>query len=166
MATPRTDPALADPLFAELRQHHPEVDVILLPQPAPVPEVATATKEQRDALAAVLDGLVDDLLAWLSREPAWESVERSGQWHTDGRGQSYYEAVIVVRDLEAGSNIELLRSTGATLVRLGWRARPVDGNQPRLVARRQGFAATAAARATSLLLTVRTPLVRDDEAIR
>jgi hypothetical protein len=62
----------------------------------------------------------------------------------------------------------LLRRTGAVLVGLGWQARPVPGDRPRLVARRRGgLEAVATVRPTSLVLTVRTAKFRAaEEAVR
>ena len=67
----------------------------------------------------------------------------------------------MVGDLDRGENVALLRSTGNALVGLGWQARPVPGDRPRLVGRRRGgFEAAATVRPTSLVLTVRTAKVR------
>ena len=88
-------------------------------------------------------------------------MTREGRWHTDEWDQSWYEAVAVVGDLDRGDNVALLRSTGNALVGLGWQARPVPGDRPRLVARRRGgFEAAAYVRPTSLVVTVRTAKVR------
>ena len=153
------DPTLNDPMLRVLRERHPEVDVVVLPQPAPAPVAPELARDRRDALAADVEVLVDDLLARL--QPGAGSLAREGRWHTDEWDQSWYECVAVVGDLAGGENIPLLRSTGSALVGLGWQARPVPGDRPRVVARRRGgFEAAATVRPTSLVLTLRTAKVR------
>src|SRR5688500_16098038 len=132
------DPALADPMLRVLREQHPEVDIVVLPQTAPAPQSPDLTVAQRSALAADLDRALDDLLARLSDDPATAPVTRESSWHTDEWHQTWYECGAVVGPLEEGANIALLRSTGQTLVGLGWQARPVPGDRPRLMARRRG----------------------------
>jgi hypothetical protein len=157
------DPTLADPMLRVLRERHPEVDIVVLPQPAPVPQVPELGPAQREAFAADLERLLDDLLG---RLPHAGSTRRDGRWHTDEWDQSWYECVSVVGDLAEGDNITLLRSTGNALVGLGWQARPVPGDRPRLVARRRGgFEAAATVRLTSLVLTLRTAKVRPAEEL-
>src|SRR5687767_9914602 len=124
MATPPTDPTLVDALFRELRQRHPEVDIVLLPPQATVaePRVPEADAEQRGALAESLEQHVDDLVARLSHEPGWTAEERAGRWITDEWGHTCYETAVEVTRLADGDNIALLRSTGNALVGLGWQA--------------------------------------------
>lgn len=153
------DPALADPMLRVLRERHPEVDIILLPGPAARPPVPTLAPEEREALAHSTEALVDDVLAHLSREPAWAESVREGRWRDDSQGQARYEVVVVVSGLEEGANIDLLRATGGALVELGWQARPVRGKRPRLAARRAGVSATATVRATQFLLKVQSAWV-------
>jgi hypothetical protein len=152
------DPTLSDPMLRVVRERHPEVDIVVLPQPLPVPRLPELGPAQREAFAADLDRLLDDLL---SRLPGTGSVERDGRWHTDEWDQSWYECVAVVGGLADGDNITLLRATGNALIGLGWQARPVPGDRPRLVARRRGgFEAAATVRPTSLVLSARTAKVR------
>lgn len=158
------DPALDDPMLRVLRERHPEVDVVVLPQTVP-PVAPELVPEQRDALAADVEGLVDDLLVRL--QPGERSPARAGRWHTDEWHHTWYECVTVVGDLAVGDNITLLRATGSTLVGLGWQARPVPGDRPRLVARRRGgFEVVATVRPTSLVLAFRTVKVRVAEVAR
>lgn len=153
------DPTLADPMLRVLRERHPEVDVVVLPQNAPAPVVPDLAVDGREGLAADAGRLVDDLVTRL--DLGERTATRDGRWHTDEWDQSWYEAVAVVGDLDTGENIALLRSTGNALVGLGWQARPVPGDRPRLVARRRGgFEAAATVRPTSLVVTVRTAKVR------
>ncbi len=166
MATPPTDPTQVDPLFRELRQRHPEVDIVLLPQQAPAaePRVPAAGQAQRGALAESLERHLDDLVARLSREPAWTAEQRAGRWITDEWGHVCFETAIEVTGLTPGDNIALLRATGNALTGLGWQAQPVPGDRPRITARRRGGETAAAkVRESSLVITARTPLVRPVE---
>ena len=157
------DPTLTDPMLRVVRERHPEVDIVVLPQPVPVPAIPELGRAQREAFAADLETLLDDLLA---RLPGAGQVKRDGRWHTDEWDQTWYECVAVVGGLAVGDNIDLLRSTGNALVGLGWQARPVPGDRPRLVARRRGgFEAAATVRPTSLVLTLRTAKVRSAEEV-
>lgn len=171
MATPPTDPALADPMLRELRQRHPEVDIVVLPQPvaAAEPDVDPMGREQRDALTDDIERLVDDLVARLSREPAWTDAQRFGQWRTNEWGHVSYDTAAEVAGLADGANVALLRAAGHALVGLGWEAVPVPGDRPRIAARRPGgVTASLTVRPTSLVITCRGPFVRpvDDEAGR
>jgi hypothetical protein len=158
------DPTLDDPMLRVLRERHPEVDIVVLPQNAPVPVVPELAADGRDAFAAGAERLVDDVIARL--DLGGRTAARDGRWHTDEWGQSWYEAVAVVGDLGRGDNVALLRSTGNALVGLGWQARPVPGDRPRLVGRRRGgFEAAATVRPTSLVLTVSTTKVRLTEEV-
>ncbi len=151
---------MADPMLRVLRERHPEVDVVVLPQPAPVPAAAELTLPQREALATTLERSLDDLLARVA-DPAPAETVRGSRWHTDEWGLTWYECTAVVGPLPEGGNIALLRATGHALVGLGWQARPVPGDRPRLVGRRRGgLDAAATVRPDSLVLTLRTAKVR------
>ena len=167
MTAPAPDPALADPMLRVLRERHPEIDIVVLPQTAPAPQAPDLTREQRGALAGELDRSLDDLLARLATDSAAGPVQRDAAWHTDEWDQTWYECVAVVGPLGEGDNVSLLRATGHALVGLGWQARPVPGDRPRLAARRRGgLSAAATVRPDSLVLTLRSAKVRvaDEEA--
>jgi len=149
-----------------LRERHPEVDIVVLPQPAPVRRAPEVDRSGRDALAEDLERDLDDLLERLGSDGPPHSVQRDHRWQTDEWHQTWYEAVAVVDDLADGANVALLRATGKALVDLGWRARPVPGDRPRLVARRRdGSEAVATVRPTSLVVTFRTAKVRAVEEV-
>ncbi len=152
------DPTLDDPMLRVLRERHPEVDIVLLPQTAPAPVAPELGADERAALATGVERLLDDLLDRLGIGD--RPVAREGRWHTDEWDQGWYEGVAVVRDLVPGDNVALLRATGSAMADLGWQARPVPGDRPRLVGRRGGFEAAARVRPTSLVLTMRTAKVR------
>ena len=155
------DPTLDDPMLRVLRERHPQVDVVVLPQPVPTRVAPELAADQRDALAADLERALDDLADRLGADAALRSVQRDHRWQDDEWGHTWYETVAVVGDLADGDNVALLRTTGRALVDLGWQAGPVPGPRPRLVARRRGGAeATAAVRPSALVLTLRTTKVR------
>lgn len=153
------DPTQSDPMLRVLRERHPEVDVIVLPQPAAPAPAPVLDSSQREALAADVETALGDLLTRLG--PAAAAAGRDGRWHRDEWGRTWYESAALVRDLAPGANVDLLRSTGHALTGLGWQARPVPGDRPRLVARRRGgLEASATVRPTSLVVTVRTVAVQ------
>ena len=156
-----SDPALTDPMLRVLREQHPEVDIVVLPQTTPAPQVAELSADQRRALAAGLGSSLDDLLARITTSPAAGPVRRDGSWHDDEWDQTWFEAYAVVGPLAEGDNMTLLRGTAAALVGLGWQVRPVPGDRPRLAGRRRGgLEAAATVRPDSLVLTLRTAKVR------
>jgi len=162
MATPPTDPALADPMFRELRQRHPDVDIVLLP-PQPVvaeAEIPSLTALECSALVDDLDALVGDVLARISLDPAWTGAEQAGHWRTDEQGLTFHETAAEVGDLPEGANIALLRTAAAAFVGLGWQVKPVPGDRPRLVARRGPFSASATVRSDAFILKASTAHVR------
>lgn len=170
MATASMDPADADPMFRGLRRRHPGVDVVLLPQPTPAePRVPSLTQEQRASLAEDVERLVDDLVARLSREPAWTAAQRFGQWRTDEWDHVSYVTAAEVGELTGGGNIALLSAAGHVLLGLGWEAVPVPGDRPLIAARRAGgVTASVTVRPSTLVITCRSAWVGgvDDEAGR
>ena len=166
------DPAealAAAPMLGVLHERHPDVDIILLPGPPPPPaDGPAATPAQLDALAEDTEVAVDDLLARLVRDPAWSgSSQRESRWRRDAVGRTYREVVVVVTDLAAGDNVRLLRAVGNALLELGWTARPVSADPPRLAARRGPRSATAAVREGALQLFVGSGRVRAaEESVR
>lgn len=156
------DPIDADPMLRVLRERHPNVDVVLLPGPAePVGHGAPlATATDLAALAGETEALMDALVARLARHAAWpDDVQRESRWRRE-RGPvpssrfAHREAVLVAGGLADGDNVALLRAAGNALLGLGWRARPVAGAAPRLVARRGAFSASALVREASLQVVV------------
>ena len=169
MPPPATDPGAPeptlDPMLRVLHERHPEVDIVVLPQHAPAPVAPVLDAGDRDELAAAAERSLDDLLERIAAETHGR-VARDAGWHTDEFGQSWFECVAVVEELGAGDNIVLLRSTGHALVGLGWQARPVPGDRPRLVARRRGgLEATATVRPTAVVVVLRTSRIRAAEGV-
>lgn len=164
-ANPRTpeEIVLADPMLGVLREHHPDVDVVLLPTP-PTPRPAevdpVATPADLARLAQETDHLLDTLVARLTRHPSWpQHPEREARWRHDrmasaDHGLAHRESLVVATGLAEGDNVALLRASGNGLLGLGWQARPVPGSRPRLVARRGPFTASAMVREGSVQLTI------------
>ena len=51
------DPTLDDPMLRVLRERHPEVDIVVLPQEAPAPVAPVLAADERDVLAVGVEGL-------------------------------------------------------------------------------------------------------------
>lgn len=160
------DPVTSDPMLRVLRERHPEVDIVVLPQGAPARRAPDVDGPGRDALSGDLERVLDAALERLGSEGPLHSVRRDHRWHTDEWDHTWYEAVAVVDELAPGDNVALLRATGRCLVDLGWQARPVAGDRPRLVARRRdGSEAAATVRPTTMVLRLRTAKVRAVEEV-
>ena len=57
------DPTLNDPMLRVVRERHPEVDIVVLPQPVPVPEIPELGPAEREAFAARLRARPDAYIA-------------------------------------------------------------------------------------------------------
>jgi hypothetical protein len=166
--TPEPVPT-GNPMLDVLRARHPEVDIVVLPDPVAERAAASASGTaipeapaiSPATVAQTAESLIQDLMARLGRQPAWQEaeVERGVQWHRTPEGYRYVESVVAVGGLEPGANIDLLRATGAAMQDLGWLARPASGTRPRLVARRGPFRATAVARPDGLVVTITSGLL-------
>lgn len=171
--TPEPGPT-GNPLLEVLRARHPEVDVVVLPDPAiqraaeeavlPA-DVVGVEPVAPDAVVSEVATLAQALAARLSTLPAWQAAEvaRAGRWRRTPDHHHWFEAVVEVSGLQSGENVALLRATGNALLGLGWLAAPVSGDRPRLMARRGTFRATATARPDGLVLTVTSGLLADVE---
>lgn len=167
--TPEPGPT-GNPLLEVLRQRHPEVDVVVLPDPAlQRAEAALTAPPDRvgddvlapDAVVREVATLAQSLAVRLSTHPAWQEAEvaRAGRWRSTPEDHHWFEAVLEVSGLAPGENVALLRATGNALLGLGWMAAPVSGDRPRLIARRGTFRASATARAEGLVVTVSSGLL-------
>jgi hypothetical protein len=168
-------PVADDPFWRTFHAEHPEVDLVLLPDPtrtarsedapaADAPAVEPATLEQVEAVA---DSLLDELDDHLTGRPGWPAVvPRTQVRRQDPLRRRYLECRIVVNDLTPDRTVPLLRSVGNAFLASGWRARPVPGERPRLVARRGPFTATAAVTPDSLQLILRSGLLPAEGAPR
>ena len=160
MTASAPDPALADPMLRVLRERHPEVDIVVLPQTAPAPRAPDLTSAQRGALAGDVERSLDDLLDRLATHPAGGQVRRDATWHSDECDQTWYECAAGAGPRGVRDTLALRRAPGADRAGLGWRARPVPGDRPRLEARRGALVAAATVRPDGLVLTLHTAKVR------
>lgn len=155
------NPVEADPMLRVLREHHPDVDVVLLPgRVVPTQDSPLAGRADLDTLVDETEALLDALVGRLSRLEAWpQDVQCESRWRrepvaAEGTRSVHREVVLVAGNLGDGDNIALLRATGNALLGLGWLARPIAGTTPRLVARRGAFTASALARGDSLQVVI------------
>lgn len=153
------DPVMDDPMLRVLRERHPEVDIVVLPQPTP-PTARELDAPRCDALAREVDEALAALLARVVGERASGVAVDTG-WQDDEWDLAWYETTAVVGPLTRGDNVALLRATAHALLGLGWQARPVPGDRPRLAGRRRdGLEAAARVRPDSIVVTLRSPKVR------
>jgi hypothetical protein len=122
------DPALADPMFRALRQRHPDVEIALLPPPAPITDRPPATPAQCRAIQAHAGAVLARVAAALGREPDQRVQHWWGQAHPEMR-RWVVSATFGAPD---GDGLGLLRGLGDTLARLGWDPRPAADGSPRL----------------------------------
>lgn len=169
MADPTSDPALADPMFHELRRRHPDVDVVLLPAPEPDSHPPLASTGQVRALRAH----VDAVLATLSRRLGVQPRESLGLWWQQAHPLAHRRVVraAFVSGSPDRPPSDLLRTVADELVALGWETRPAADGSPRVravadpvevVAEATGSA--LAVRLTSTPLWVAPQALADDEA--
>jgi hypothetical protein len=154
-------PPLDDAFWRRFRDDHPEVDLVLLPDPALVPpSPAPADDGPRltpGQVEAVSDRLLDELDEQLAGTPGWPpALPRTRRWRTDVHGRRHLESHLVVEGLAEGEPVPLLRAVGDAFLAAGWRARPLPGDQPRLAARRGPFRATAWVRPDALVVSLRS----------
>jgi hypothetical protein len=128
MAPLPPDPALVDPMMRELRERHPDVDIVLLPpvQPLDAPAATTAQCQARMLHA-------DRVLATLSERLGREPTARADYWwsqdHPDVRR---WVTAAAYGDLDDEGPVPLLRRLANTLVHLGWEPRPAADGSPRV----------------------------------
>jgi hypothetical protein len=160
--------APGDTFWRAFRSEHPEVDLVLLPDPALTapPRIASpGGPETAEQVGVVADRLLDELDDHLSGRPGWPVVvARSQMWRHDPLDRRYLECRLVVDDLD--QPVPLLRAVGNAFLAAGWRARPLPDDQPRLVARRGSFRATAAVTPDALHVVLRSGLLPAEEARR
>lgn len=128
MASLPPDPALADPMMRELRERHPDVDIVMLPPVAPLTE-PSATRAQCLARMQHAQRVLDTLSERLDREPTARTDYWWGQGHPDVRR---WVTAAGYRDLGDRGAVPFLRRLADTLVQLGWDPRPAADGSPRV----------------------------------
>ena len=161
----------ADPMMGAARERHPDVDIVLLPDPAATePLSATdASLDQQAQLGSGVAQLARVLLARLRDDPQWpQDTQAALGWQLDEAGRRFVEADIPAGDLPADAAMRLLRATRDLLHDVGWETREVAGVQPGLEARHRPAEQTATAFATlvddGLAITLRSVRVVPQEA--
>lgn len=157
-----------DAFWRAFRNEHPEVDLVLLPDPALTArpgDAVPAGTETAEQTSVVADRLLDELDNHLAGQPGWPIViARTRLWRDDPPAHRHLECRLVVSDLDPGLPVPLLRAVGNAFLAAGWRARPLPGDRPRLVARRGPFRATATVTPDALHLVLRSGLLPAETA--
>jgi hypothetical protein len=159
-----------DSFWRAFHREHPEVDLVLLPDPALTArpgDAATIGPDVAEQVGAVADRLLDELDERLTGRAGWPAVvPRSRVWRRDPLQRRYLECRLAVGDLAPDQPVPLLRAVGNAFLAAGWRARPLPGDRPRLVARRESFRATAEVTPDALHLVLRSGLLAAEETPR
>lgn len=146
-----SDPALDDPLFRELRRRHPDVDIALLPPqqttPPPLPQAAEgACRAVQQHSRAVLASVAAQL--------GLEAGSRVDFWWQQRHPLVHRWASRTDFPRLGGHGVESLRTLGNILLDLGWDARPVGDDPPRLRAVAGSFELIATGRPDVLTVEV------------
>lgn len=151
MASLPPDPALADPMLRELRERHPDVDIVLLPPVQPL-DAPAATAAQCRSRMQHADRVLATLSERLEREPSTRADYWWGQDHPEVRR---WVTAAAYGDLGDEGGVPLLRQLANTLVHLGWEPRPAADGSPRVrgVAGPFELIAQATAEAVTVTLT-------------
>lgn len=128
MASLPPDPALTDPMMRELRERHPDVDIVLLP-PVPPLDEPVATAAQCHARTRHADRVLAALSERIDREPTARADYWWGQAHPESRR---WVTAASYGDLGDEGAVPLLRRLANTLVHLGWEPRPAADGSPRV----------------------------------
>lgn len=128
----------ADPFWSVVRRHHPEIDIVLLPEPPAPPDTAGLPLEDPDAAAAAADdaatrrwyGLVDD------REPVTRARWRSGPTPDT----LVRETTLHVDGVDPVTAVATVARAAEVLAGDGWRVlTPPDGLPRTLAGREEGI---------------------------
>lgn len=122
------DPVAADPMMRTLRERHPDVNIVLLPQVEPITDQPSATHAQCRALQQHADTVLATLSLNVEREPSTRVDYWWSQNHPEVR-----RWVTAASYADLGDDaLPMLRSVGNLLVRLGWQPRPAADGSPRM----------------------------------
>jgi hypothetical protein len=126
-AHPIDDPALRDPFFRELRTRHPDVDIVILPQP-PIPALPPVPTpvDVAQALEMRARTVLEELIAAAEHAPAGTAT---GWWRQGPSEAHRFVARCTFTDL--GTPIRTMRAIYDRLGDEGWHLRPDDDPRPR-----------------------------------
>ena len=144
MALLPPDPALVDPMMRDLRERHPDVDIVLLPPVRSIDQPA-ATPAQCRSLTEHADKVLATLSQRLEREPTARADYWWGQDHPEVRR---WVTSAAYGDLGDEGAVPFLRRLANTLVHLGWEPRPAADGSPRVRGVAGPFEIVARRRAT------------------
>ncbi|KRF34096.1 hypothetical protein [Nocardioides sp. Soil805] len=150
MATLPPDPALADPMLRELRERHPDVDIVMLPPVRPL-DAPAATAAQCRSRMQHADRVLTTLGERLDREPTARADYWWGQDHPEVRR---WVTAAAFGDLGDEGGVPLLRRLANTLVHLGWEPRPAADGSPRVRGVAGPFELVASASDDSVSVTI------------
>jgi hypothetical protein len=119
----------ADPMMRILRERHPDVNIVLLPQVEPILDQPSATPAQCRALQQHADTVLATLSLNVEQQPATRVDYWWSQSHPEVRR---WVTAASYTDLGDDGALSLLRTLGNLLVRLGWEPRPAADGSPRL----------------------------------
>lgn len=149
------DPALRDPMFAELRRRHPDVTIVMLPQPpvpeaphppTPLAEVQALEQRTRDAL--------DELVHATGREPAGRTTL---WWRQGPAGEHRFVARAALTDLT--TPLEALGAAYDALEDAGWHVRALADPRARFEGEHGPLSVRAEAYPTAVQLRVTSEVV-------
>lgn len=154
------DALAREPLLRQVRDRHPDVDIVVLPPEDPIPpDTPPLTVGQARTLVADVRAALDDLFRRIGQEPA----ATADTWPAGSRAEvRRFQVRASVRDLV--DPVEVLRDIGDTLLASGWRAVPTGDAPPELEARRGPLRLRATAYERSVDVLVRTPYTRVPDA--
>jgi hypothetical protein len=150
MAPLPPDPALADPMMRELRERHPDVDIVLLPPVHPLDEPVATAAQCRSRMQHA-DRVLTTLSERLDREPTARADYWWGQDHPEVRR---WVTAAAYSDLGDEGAVPLLRRLANTLVQLGWDPRPAADGSRRVRGVAGPFELIAEARGDAVSLSI------------
>jgi hypothetical protein len=137
-------------MLRELRERHPDVDIVMLPPVRPL-DAPVATAAQCRSRMQHADRVLTTLSQRLDREPTARADYWWGQDHPEVRR---WVTAAAFGDLGDEGGVPLLRRLATTLVHLGWEPRPAADGSPRVRGVAGPFELIASATDDSVSVTI------------